>query len=59
MILINEDNVRDLKSLMNSNPAAYGRVTYMLDKNFHDINDALNHLDPSTGGINFTSFCTC
>ena len=55
MLVISEENVRDVKSLSNANPAAMMRVVGWLDGNFEELNGALNHLDPDPTDHNFNT----
>jgi hypothetical protein len=53
MIKIEEETISDLKALAAQAPGPYMRLVKWLDNNFHELNDALNHLDPSPDDVNF------
>ena len=47
MLIINEEDISDIKSMANANPAAMIRIVAMLDRNFREIDETLAHLDPN------------
>jgi hypothetical protein len=55
MIKISEENVLDIKSLANANPAAFNKVVKWLDANFEELDEAINHLDPNPEDFNFNT----
>lgn len=53
MLRTSEENILDIKSLSNSNPASMLRIVRWMDENFQELDEALNHFEPDPLDCNF------